>query len=189
MNTKVACTKPEGRASSLTAFNLVVVISMLMLSGCATLFSTSEYPVYIDSVPPKMEIVVTDSDGDIVYRGKTPSVVNLDAGGGYFVRETYTVKLYDGSKVVGEREIENSIDGWYFANWFGATLIGFLVIDPITGAMWTLEDHVTVYKDVESTDTKQSLQLQIVDIDDIPESQRDGLIAIGPEDEPSPTSD
>lgn len=106
-----------------------------------------------------------------------------------FVRVTCTVKLYDGSRVVGEREIENSIDGWYFANWFGATLIGFLVIDPITGAMWTLEDHVTVYKDVESTDTKQSLQLQIVDIYDIPESQRDSLIAIGPEDGAPPSKD
>ena len=109
---------------------------------------------------------MTDIEGDIVYRGKTPTVVDLDAGAGYFVRERYTVRLYDGGKVVGEREIENSIDGWYFVNWFGPTLFGFLIVDPITGAMWKLDDNVTVYRDVETTDTNSSLQQQIDRVED-----------------------
>ena len=64
---------------------VLIGISTLMLSSCASMFSESEYPVHIDSVPSKMEIVVTDIDGDIVYRGKTPTVVELDAGARYFV--------------------------------------------------------------------------------------------------------
>lgn len=156
---------------------VLIGISTLMLSSCASMFSESEYPVHIDSVPSKMEIVVTNIDGDIVYRGKTPTVVELDAGAGYFVRERHTVRLYDGGKVVGEREIDNSIDGWYFVNWFGPTLFGFLIVDPITGAMWKLDDNVTVFRDVKTTDTNSFPQQQIDRVEDTSTTQYDGLIA------------
>lgn len=173
-----------------STLSLVLIgISTLMLSSCASMFSESEYPVHIDSVPSKMEIVVTDSDGDIVYRGKTPTVVDLDAGAGYFVRARYTVRLYDGGKVVGERKIDSSIDGWYFANWFGPTLFGFLVIDPITGAMWKLDENVTVYRDVKTTRTNSSPQRQIDNVEDSSTAQYDGLIALQSDEEPKTASE
>lgn len=190
MNTRIAVGKTTGNSAPPSVFNLFpVTMLMIALSGCASMISESKNPVYIDSVPTKMEIVVTDRDGDIVYRGKTPTVVDLDAGSGYFVREQYTVSLYDGKNIIGQRKIESSIDVWYFANWFGATLIGFLIVDPITGAMWTLEEHVTVYQDVGSTHTQPSYQIQLVEIEDIPESQRDSLIALRSEHEPKQSSD
>ena len=168
---------------------LSIGISTLMLSSCASKFSESEYPVHIDSVPSKMEIEVTDIEGDIVYRGKTPTVVALDAGDGYFVRARYTVRLYDGSKVVGEREIDNSIDGWYFVNWFGPTLFGFLIVDPITGAMWKLDDAVTVFRDVKTTDTSSSTQQQIDRVEDTSTTQYDGLIAQESDKDSKPASE
>ena len=164
-------------------------ISTLMLSSCASMFSESEYPVHIDSVPSKMEIVVTDIDGDIVYRGKTPTVVELDAGAGYFVRARYTVRLYDGGKAVGERKIDSSIDGWYFANWFGPTLFGFLVIDPITGAMWKLDENVTVFRDVKTTDANGSSEQQIDNVEDTSTAQYDGLIAQKSDEDSKPASE
>lgn len=160
-----------------------------MLTGCATMFSGSEYPVNIDSEPSNMEVVVKDSNGNIEFRGQTPAVVDLEAGGGYFVRETYTIELYDGGKVVGSTTIDGSIDGWYFANLLGWTLIGFFVIDPLTGAMWTLEEDVTVYRDVASIDATSSPHLKIVSIDDIPEEHRDNLVALKPDEETAPESE
>ena len=190
MTSKEPTTKPKRSIfAQATGYLILIGVSMLMLTGCATMFSESEYPVNIDSEPSNMEVVVKDSNGNIEFRGKTPAVVDLEAGGGYFVRETYTIELYDGGKVVGSTTIEGSIDGWYFANLFGWTLIGFFVVDPITGAMWTLEEDVTVYPDVATTDATSSPQLQIVSIDDIPEEQRERLVALKPDGETAPESE
>lgn len=190
MTSKERTTKPKRSifAQSTGCF-ILVSVSMLMLTGCATVFSVSEYPVNIDSAPSKMEIVVTDSDGNIVFRGQTPAVVDLEAGGGYFVRETYTIELYDAGKVVGSTTIKGSIDPWYFANLFRWGLIGLFVVDPMTGAMWTLKEDVTVYRDVATLDATSSPQLRIVSIDDIPEEHKENLIALRPNKETAPESE
>ena len=159
---------------------MLIGLSTPMLTGCASVFSVSEYPVHIDSVPTDMEIVVTDRNGDIEYRGQTPAVVDLDARGGYFVRETFSVELYDAGKVVGRTQIKGGIDLWYFVNFIGrpwTTLVGFFVIDPITGAMWSLEERVTVYRDVKTTGTISAAQQQIDDVEDTSETHQDDLVA------------
>ena len=35
-------------------------------------------------------------------------------------------------------QIESKTNGWYIGNLLFGSLIGFLIIDPLTGAMWTL---------------------------------------------------
>ncbi len=164
-----------------STFSLVFIgMSTLMLTGCASVFSVSEYPVRLDSVPSDMEIVVTDRSGNIEYRGQTPAIVDLDARGGYFVRETFTVELYDAGKVVGRTQIKGGIDLWYFVNFISrpwTTLVGFFVIDPITGAMWSLDKSVTVFRDVKTTGTISSAQPQIDDVEDSSESNQDDLVA------------
>ena len=165
----------------LSTVSLVLIgMSTLTLTGCASVFSVSEYPVHLDSVPSDMEIVVTDRNGNIEYRGQTPAIVDLDARGGYFVRETFTVELYDAGKVVGRTQIKGGIDLWYFVNFISrpwTTLVGFFVIDPITGAMWSLDKSVTVFRDVKTTGTISSAQQQIDDVEDTSETNQDDLVA------------
>ncbi|MYD45445.1 MAG: hypothetical protein F4W92_03755 [Gammaproteobacteria bacterium] len=180
-------------AKFLPLFSLVLIgISTLMLSGCASTFSVSEYPVHIDSVPSDMEIVITDRNGDIEFRGRTPAIVNLDARGGYFVRETYTVDLYDAGNVVGRKQIDGGVDLWYFVNflsWPWTTLVGFFVVDPLTGAMWSLDQSVTVFREVKTTDVNGSSQRQIGSVEDISKTQQDGLIAQKSDEDSTPTSE
>ncbi|MYI77897.1 MAG: hypothetical protein F4077_09130 [Gammaproteobacteria bacterium] len=178
-------------AKLLSTFSLVLIgMSTLMLNGCASVFSVSEYPVRIDSVPTDMEIVITDRNGDIEYRGRTPTIVNLDARGGYFVRETYTIELYDSGNVVGRKQIDGSIDGWYFVNFLNGPglIIGFFVIDPITGAMWSLDENVTVFRDVKTTSTNRSSQQQSDNVTDTSEPNQDGLVAQKSKADSTPTS-
>ena len=54
---------------------LSIVLSALVmsLSGCATAFSKSTYPVAISSHPPGQPFSVTDYDGRTVAQGVTPS--------------------------------------------------------------------------------------------------------------------
>ena len=121
---------------------------LILMTGCATLFSESNYPVRIESNPPQMEIAIVDRQGQEIYRGKTPSLVSLKAASGYFRPAQYTIKLYRGDEVVGTNTFYGSIDGWYFLNIFDPFLIsqwlGMLVIDPATSSMWRLDKNVMV---------------------------------------------
>ncbi|MCY3541532.1 MAG: hypothetical protein OXH31_06455 [Gammaproteobacteria bacterium] len=192
MRVRAILKKRQITAKFLTMLSLVLIgLSTLMLNGCASVFSESEYPVRIDSVPSDMEIVIVDQNDDIVFRGRTPALVNLDAHGGYFVRETFTIELYDSGNVVGRKQINGSIDGWYFVNFFTGPgmLIGFFVIDPLTGAMWSLDDRVTVFREVKTTGTDSSSQQQHEDVEDTLETEDNGLIAQKSGKDSAPTSE
>jgi len=147
------------------------------LAGCASIVSKSNYPVSITSNPEVASIVVVNSIGRTVFSGKTPTTITLKAGAGYFKGETYTVTLKREGYATHTAQIERGLDGWYIAgNIFIGGLIGWLVIDPITGAMWTLKDlHVNLEPE------KSSLQkegLHIVTFDDIPKHLRSKLVKI-----------
>ncbi len=44
---------------------------------------------------------------------------------------------------------DTKLDGWYFGNLIFGGLLGILIIDPATGAMWRLDETFTVYLDGE----------------------------------------
>ena len=51
------------------------------------------------------------------------------------------------------------------------------MIDPITGAMWSLDQSVTVFRDVKTTGTISAAQQQIDDVEDTSETHHDDLVA------------
>ncbi len=53
--------------------------TVILLSGCATIVSKSEYNVSIQSVPANYNFEVVDMDGTIVHQGTTPQKVSLEA--------------------------------------------------------------------------------------------------------------
>ena len=118
-----------------------------LLGSCATIFSDSDYSVRIDSNPSEMEFSIIDKKGVQVYKGTTPSIVRLSASAGYFSAARYTINLHKDGEVVGSTSVYGSIDGWYFVNLLAGGLIGMLVVDPVTGAMWKLEETVFVNSD------------------------------------------
>lgn len=125
---------------------LVLLALTFALAGCATVFSYSEYPVRVESSPTNLQIEIRDAKGNIVHRGQTPEVVTLDAHGGFLQQATYYVKLYRSGTVIGETVIRGGIDGWFFVNLLGGGVVGML-IDAATGAMWVLDEYVTVHAD------------------------------------------
>ena len=69
--------------------------------------------------------------------------------------------------------IQADIEGWYFGNFLWGGLIGLLVIDPATGAMWKID-----VKQINAQLTPDSQSLQIYNIDNIPEEWRKHLVQI-----------
>ncbi|MBQ7332001.1 MAG: hypothetical protein IJW39_01995 [Opitutales bacterium] len=112
-------------------------------TGCASIISDSKYPVTVESFPSGAQFAVKNKSGQLVSQGVTPQQVVLDAGAGFFRPENYTLtfeKQNYGSVMVSERA---GIDPWYFGNIVFGGLIGFLIVDPATGAMWDLPDRIS----------------------------------------------
>lgn len=112
--------------------------TLTILGGCASIVSDSTYPVAITSTPAGASYQITNEKGAVVRSGVTPDNVMLKAGAGYFDGETYKVSYqkdgYGGNSAV----LNSGIDGWYWVNIVFGGLIGMLIVDPITGAMYTL---------------------------------------------------
>lgn len=161
---------------------LAAVISSALISGCASIVSDSNYPVRIDSLPKGASFVVKNRSGIEVANGVTPEVVNLKAGAGFFKSEQYTVQYTSTSGEEKTVTIQSTLDGWYFGNLLIGGLLGMLIIDPATGAMWKLPEGQTVSLAGNPAPTATSMAgeevLTIVSIDQIPVSDRIGLVRI-----------
>lgn len=165
--------KPTLTSKALLAFALPLV-----LSGCASIVSRSSYPVSIATTPPGASISITDKKSKEVYKGTSPATVTLKSGAGYFSKAEYQVKLSSPGYAEQIIPINYKLNGWYFGNLLIGGFIGMLIVDPATGAMWKLETaplNVTLAKTAETATTPT---LKVIDISDVPESAKGGLVKI-----------
>lgn len=131
------------KLSNVVAF-LVVGVGV-MCSGCASIISKAEYPVTIQSVPSGADVTVFDErSGKAVFTGTTPTRVTLKASAGFFKSASYRISA--SMQGVGEADaaLGADLDGWYIANILFGGLIGLLIVDPATGAMYKLQDEVVL---------------------------------------------
>ena len=146
---------------------LCLAIALLLTSSCASIVSKSNYPVTIYSTPPSATITVTDKRGMNVYQGSTPATVNLKANSGFFAKAFYQVTFelpgYDRRLV----PINYKLDGWYFGNILFGGLIGMLIVDPATGAMYKLDTPV-VDEVLTQSVGGGGHQLRVYELDNIP---------------------
>jgi len=153
---------------------LFIIITCAFLSSCASIVSKTNWPVSIDSKPEGVHVSITNKRGVEIFTGKTPLVTKLKSGSGFFTKESYTVVMtYNG---IEKRTInlECSINGWYFGNLFIGGLIGMLIVDPATGAMYKL-DRKEVYEVFKETSTSQ---LKVLDINNIPLEWKTNLVEL-----------
>lgn len=154
-----------------------IVVSSIVLMGCATLFGKSSYPVSVNSNPSGATISITDKKGKEVYRGASPATVSLKSGAGFFSRAEYQVKI--SAKGFAEQivPINFKLNGWYFGNLFLGGVLGMLIVDPATGAMWKLETP-PVNVTLKSSNAQLSHSLKIIDINTITIDERKSLVRL-----------
>ncbi len=158
---------------------VLVLITTVLFSSCASIVSKTSYPIYIRTNPAGANISITNKKGKEVYRGQSPTTVTLKSGAGYFAKAEYLVKL---SSVGFEEKvipINYKLNAWYFGNLFIGGLIGMLIIDPLTGAMWKIKDPV-VNETLAKTSTTILItpNLNIVDIKNVSEESKSQLVRI-----------
>ncbi len=126
---------------------LMAISAALFLSGCASIVSRSVYDVTINSNPNHAHVLVTDSSGKAVYEGETPATVSLNASTGYFSAAQYDITATLPGHAPGEATIAATPDVWYWIKFVflgPGIVIGILIVDPITGAMWELPDSIDI---------------------------------------------
>jgi hypothetical protein len=124
-----------------SAFVLAVA---LLSTGCASIVGKSVFPVTINSDPSGSDILIKDEKGQEIFAGKTPTTVTLDAGEAYFHAKSYQVHFSKAGYGSHQAVIRAQLSGWYIGNVLFGGLIGWLIVDPITGKMWKLPTDLTV---------------------------------------------
>ena len=152
--------------------------TILLTSSCASIVSKSSYPIMISSTPSEASISVTNLAGTEVYKGQTPATVSLKSGSKFFKKETYQVRFSkDGykEKVV---PINFKVDGWYWGNLLLGGVIGMLIVDPATGAMYKLDTELLNETLVESTASSTGKTLNIYGLNEIPSEWKEHLVSL-----------
>lgn len=121
---------------------LPLVFTLLLTPGCASLFSSSEYVVLVTSDPPGSTTIVRNKRGAPIQRSTTPFVMRLSASEGFFNPAKYEFDFQKDGYDPTYTFMSAHLDGWYIANILFGGLIGLLIIDPATGAMWSLDNRV-----------------------------------------------
>ncbi|GAA5482118.1 hypothetical protein [Haloferula sargassicola] len=144
----------------------------LLCSNCATVFNRTTQPVRVASNPSGLTFKVTDKEGVVVGNGTTPGEVRLKTSSNYFVPAAYIFTFSKNGKVVGSQVLTARVSGWYAGNILIGGLIGLVIVDPLTGAMYTLPDDVNFGGQPMASVTHDSGSLQFVSIDQLDGEQR-----------------
>jgi hypothetical protein len=172
------------------------LFAVLTCASCASIVSKSYYNVKLNSSPAAANVQVFDRKGREVFNGTTPTEVELKSGAGYFKKAEYTVKYTKEGYLTKEITISADINGWYFGNIVFGGLIGFLIVDPATGAMYKLDNTSlnetlapaekttgatgsgTPANTASTTATSGEKTLHIIELQQVPEHLRKNLVQI-----------
>lgn len=110
--------------------------ALTLLSGCASVLCGPKQSIAIDSRPAGAEVVVYDAAGEIVFAETTPCVASLKRSNADYERASYVVLI----RKEGFDPVQVPLTGKLNRAYLGNLLAGGigLVIDPVTGSMWTL---------------------------------------------------
>ncbi|MGI9305140.1 MAG: hypothetical protein ACR2RB_20905 [Gammaproteobacteria bacterium] len=151
---------------------------MFTLGGCASIVSKSSYPVNISSNPENAKIEITDEDGRLVFEGQTPAIVTLETKAGYFSGHDYTILFAKEGFNKHRVTLKSGVDGWYiWGNLIFGLVIGWLIVDPATGAMWKLPTDVSIHLQ-QGASQQSSAGLRVATLDEVPQALRSELIRV-----------
>jgi hypothetical protein len=167
----------------LTSTKAFIIAGIFIISSsCASIVSKSHYPVTIDSTPRGANVTITDKHGVQVYTGQTPSLVKLKSGAGFFANAKYDITISKPGFASKTVQLKATINGWYFGNFVFGGLIGLLIVDPATGAMYKLkvqDVNETLTAESRTTATETTVpKLRIYDVNDIPAEWKSKMVAI-----------
>jgi|GEM_PF-595960 len=123
----------------------LATVALILGSGCASIVSGTHKEVKIYSDPSGAKFTIYNKAGTVVESHVTPATISLERGSGYFSKEQYKLVFEQTGYYTGETQIKGSLNTMYFGNLIFGGLLGLLIVDPITGAMWTIDSKELTY--------------------------------------------
>jgi len=120
----------------------ITLVFLAACSGCASIMCGSTKTISVNSNPTGADFSIQNKQGKEIHAGVTPSTVTLKRGRGYFAAADYTISFSKPGYKPMDMPMKQGLEaGWYFlGNLVFGGLIGIVIVDPLTGAMWTIED-------------------------------------------------
>jgi hypothetical protein len=118
---------------------IIAVIITVFTSGCASIVHGGPRNIVVNSQPTGAKVAISKFDtGEVVHGGTTPFTVSLSPRRGFFKGQSYDLRIELPGHRLANVTVRSEISGWYFGNILFGGLIGMLIVDPATGAMWNL---------------------------------------------------
>jgi len=160
-------------------FKPVMFIAIIAIfTSCASIVSSSSWPLTVKSNPTGAKLQITNRQGVSVFDGQTPATISLKSGSSFFTSESYMVKLTLDGYAEKTIPVNCTLNGWYFGNIIFGGLIGLLIVDPATGAMYRLETTYIEENLTTNSVSNKEQTLKIVDINDISKDMKNHLVSI-----------
>ena len=109
------------------------------ISGCATIVHSGPRAIPVASTPPGAKVSIYDRSNSLLMTNTTPFVAQLPTKYGYFKGQTYRLVFEMPGHASTEVNLDSSVSGWYWGNLAFGGLIGMLIVDPLTGAMYNFK--------------------------------------------------
>lgn len=139
---------------------LSLPIWALILSSCASIVDGgSDKSIQINSNPPGAKVTITDKKDKTVQIVNTPSRVSLKRHRSFFVGERYKLLFEAPGYHPSQTEVKSTMNGWYVGNVIFGGLLGILIVDPATGALFTLTP-----REIDRTLVQASEGLDVEDV-------------------------
>lgn len=129
--------------NTLRGFAAVSFTSLALFgTGCASIVHSGSRSVSIGSQPPGATATVSKhlkgGGLEVVSVQTTPCTVALKPKAGYFKGQAYRVAIELPGHAPATIELKPTMSGWFLGNIVFGGVIGLLIVDPATGAMWNL---------------------------------------------------
>jgi hypothetical protein len=155
----------------------IFALSAALVSGCATIIGDNIQLIPISSTPSEASILITDEKGTPVFQGLTPTSVSLHkSDGSYWGKKSFTVEITKEGFEKQTIPITASANGWYIGgNFLLGGLIGWFIVDPLNGGMYTLSPEqisTSLGEKVAHNNSESNGGISIVLLQDVPTSLR-----------------
>jgi len=154
---------------------IIAIMIVGILSSCATMMGEETQKLNITSTPAKANISITDETGSVVFEGQTPaSAVLKKSDGSYFGGKKYIVTLNKKGYSSHSVTLNSHVNSWYVAGNL-LNIVGWLVIDPFNGKMYTLDPTAVDVKYTVDGAKNDQKTLSIVLLEQVPDMYKNKL--------------
>jgi hypothetical protein len=115
-----------------------VLVACAAIGGCATIVHNGPRQISVASTPPGAKVSIYDRSNSLVQVGTTPFLATLPTKFAYFKGQDYRLVFELPEHATAEVHLQSTVSRWYFGNLLFGGLLGMVIIDPSTGAMFNL---------------------------------------------------